>query len=139
MGNHKVVVYGSITIDGRQFFRRYEKFNKNTTLKYLKYVYRHFGKVVVGMDNAPQHKAKIVRNFLKENQDMKVIWLPTATPELSVIEKYWHQSKRNILVSEYYGTFGKMRQTLSEYLRTHRTDLDVMRYICRRSLIPKNL
>ena len=70
---------------------------------------------------------------------MEVIWLPTATPELSVIEKYWHQSKRDILISEYYGTFGEMKYTLSEYLRTHLTSLDVMRFICRRSLIPKNL
>ena len=138
-GNHdKVIVYGSIAIDGRQFFRSYEKFDRDTTLRYIKELSRHFGKVAIVMDNAPQHKARIVKSFLKRNPNVKVIWLPTATPELSVIEEYWHQSKRDILVSEYYGTFGKMKHALSEYLRTHRTDLDPMKFICR-SFTPKKL
>ena len=40
-GRHdKLVVYGSISTDGRQFFRSYEKFDKETSLKYLRDVSR---------------------------------------------------------------------------------------------------
>jgi len=39
-----------------------------------------------------------------------------------------------ILISEYYGTFLAMKQKLSKYLRTHKSDLDVMNYIEQRSI-----
>ncbi len=139
-GRHgRVVAYGSIGIDGRQFFRTYDKFDKETVLQYLKELARHFGKVAIIMDNAPQHKGIIVSKFLKGNKNVKVIWLPTATPELSVTEEYWHQSKRDVLVSEYYGTVGQMRHAMSEYFRTARPGLDAMKFICRKSLDLKNI
>ncbi len=138
-GRHgKVVAYGSIVTDGRQFFRTHEKFDKETVLQYLKDLVRHFGKVVVIMDNAPQHKSRIVMKFLKENPDIKVMWLPAATPELSGVEEYWHQAKRNVLVSEYYATIVQMRNAMSEYFRTARPRIDVMEFICRKSLNVKN-
>ncbi len=96
------------------------------------------GKATVIMDNAPQHKAGILKEFLNKNPNVKVIWLPTATPELSVVEKYWHQSKRDVLVSEYYATVVHMHRAVSEYFRTARPKLDAMKFICRKSLPVKN-
>ena len=102
-GSHdRVVAYGALTTDGRQFVRTYGKFDKETFLKYLKALIRHFGKVTLILDNAPQHKARIVRECLEGRPNVRIIWLPKATPELSVVEEYWHQSKRDLLVSEYY-------------------------------------
>jgi len=57
------------------------------------------------------------------------------TPELSAIEEYWHQAKRDILVSEYYATFEEMKRTLSEHLRTAGFDHDILEYIGARSRI----
>ena len=138
-GRHgKIVACGSIATDGRQFFRTYDRFGKETVLRYLKDLVRHFGKATVIMDNAPQHKAGILKEFLNKNPNVKVIWLPTATPELSVVEKYWHQSKRDVLVSEYYATVVHMHRAVSEYFRTARPKLDVMKFIYRKSLPVKN-
>ena len=138
-GRHgRVVAYGSIATDGRQFIRTYEKFDKETVLRYLKELAGHFGKVAIIMDNAPQHKAKTVSEFLKGNKNVKAVWLPTATPELSVMEEYWHQSKRDVLVSEYYGTIGQMHRAMSEHFRTARPWLDAMKFICRKSFDLKN-
>ena len=138
-GRHgRVVAYGSIGTDGRQFFWTYEKFDKETVLLYLKELAGHFGKVAIIMDNASQHKAKTVREFLDGNPDVKVIWLPTATPDLSVVEEYWRQAKRDVLVSEYYGTVVQMRRAMSEYFRTAKPGLDAMKFIRRRSLDVKN-
>ncbi len=64
--------------------------------------------------------------------------MPTATPEISVTEEYWHQAKRDVLVSEYYATVGEMRHTVSEYFRTARPELDVMKFISRSPLTLKN-
>ncbi len=41
-------------------------------------------------------------------------------------------------MSGHYGTFGETGRTLSEYLRTSHSNLDVMKYINRKSLVLKN-
>ena len=138
-GSHdKIVAYGALTTDGRQFVRTYEGFNKETFLKYLKALVGHFGRTAIIMDNAPQHKARIVREYLEGEPNARIMWLPRATPELSVVEEYWHQSKRDLLVSEYYSTVVHMRRALSEYFRTARPKLDAMKFINRTSLPCKN-
>ena len=59
-GRHgKVMAYGSIGTDGRQFFRTYKKFDKETVLKYLKELERHFGNGVV-----PSHGYHFLRYFM---------------------------------------------------------------------------
>ncbi len=50
------MAYGSIATDGRQFFRTYDRFDKETVLQYIKELARHFKKVAIIMDNAPQRK-----------------------------------------------------------------------------------
>ena len=52
-GSHKrITAYGSITMDGRQFFRTASGFNAPTFVAYLKAMQRHFGKVAVMVDRA---------------------------------------------------------------------------------------
>ena len=134
-GSHKkAIVYGALTADGRRFFRTYDQFNKETFLSYLRDLKNHFGKTCIIMDKASQHTANTVREYAEKERGLRIIYLPTGTPDLSAIEEYWHQAKRDILISEYYGTLLAMKQKLSEYLRTHKSDLDVMNYIERRSI-----
>ena len=134
--HRRMIVCGSIATDGRRMFRTYEKsFTSKNFVSYLKELQRRFGKIHVIIDSSTTHTARIVQKYIENTKNVKITYLPTATPELSAIEEYWHQSKRDILVSEYYGTFVDMRNTLSKYLRTKSTNLDVMAYINR----PMNL
>ena len=103
-----------ISTDGSQFFRSYEKFCKEASLEYLRDMSRHSGKVAAVTDNVPQHKARIIKNFPR-NRDVKVIWPPAATPELSAAEGYRHQSKRDIRYQNIMEHSGKMKHTLSEF------------------------
>ena len=130
-GNRRrTVAYGAIATDGRRFFRTYDKFDGPTFLRYLKELRSHFGKVLVIMDGASAHKTRDVKKFVADNRDtLMVRYLPVATPRLSGIEEFWHQAKRDVLVSEYYATFEEMRKTLSEYLRTASFKHDIMEYL----------
>ncbi len=66
-GSHKrITAYGSITMDGRQFFRTERWFNAPTFVAYLKAMQRHFGKVTVMVDRASPHRAKLVKKLLRE-------------------------------------------------------------------------
>ena len=132
-GNRKrIVAYGSIARDGRQFFRAYEKFDGPIFVQYLKDLHRHFGKVVVTADRAPQHRSKLVNEFLRDNKDIRMIYLPKGSPYLNAMEECWHQGKRVLLVSEYYKTFQDMRWAVSLYYRTVRFKLDILKYASRK-------
>ncbi len=129
-GSHKrIVAYGSIARDGRQFFRTYEKFNGPTFVRHLKDLHRHFGKVVVTADRAPQHRSKLVKEFLRNNRDVKMIYLPKGSPYLNAMEECWHQGKRILLVSEYYRIFQDMHRAVSLYYRTIRFNLDILFFL----------
>ena len=72
-GSHKrIVAYGSIVRDGRQFFRMCEKFDGPTFVQYLKDLHRCFGKVtVVTAYRTSQYRPRRVREFLRNNKDIK--------------------------------------------------------------------
>ena len=132
-GSHKrIAAYGSITKDGRQFFRTYERFDGPTFVRYLKDLHRRFGKVAVTADRAPQHRSKLVKEFLRNNKDVKIIYLPKGSPYLNAMEECWHQGKRVLLVSEYYKTFQDMHRAVSSYYRTVRLKLDLLKFTSRK-------
>ena len=63
----RTVVYGALAEDGTRLMRQYERFDGPTFVRYLKEVRRKWGKVLLVMDNAGQHKAKAVRKYPEEH------------------------------------------------------------------------
>ena len=60
-GSHqKTCVFGTITIDGKQFFRQYDVFNQYAYLNYLKELQRKFRKLLLFIDRAAQHRSSIM-------------------------------------------------------------------------------
>lgn len=131
-GRHEsLAVYGTITINGSQLFRVYEKFNAITFVEYLKELNYKYSKIALMLDRASVHKSKKVKEFLADNPDVKLIWLPKGSPYLNMIEQCWKISKYALLVSEYYAMFGIMNKAVSEYFRVTKFKLDVVNYIFR--------
>ena len=64
-----IVVFGCLSLDGKQLFKQYDKFNSATFVDYLKQVKKRFGKCIVFADRATPHCSKITRKFLDENKD----------------------------------------------------------------------
>ena len=140
-GSHrKVTIYGSLALDGRQFFRTYDRFNAVTFVAYLKELQRHFGKAVLICDRAPQHRSRHVREFLRKNKNVKIMYFPKGSPYLNAVEECWRQGKRRLLVSEYYRTFSDMCMAISTYYRTARFNLELIKYVNKKTeLIHANL
>jgi len=132
VGNHEsLAVYGTITINGDQLFRIYKKFNGITFVEYLKEIHYKYGKIALILDRASVHKSKKVKDFLTDNPDVKLIWLPKGSAYLNMIEQCWKISKHVLLVSEYYAMFAIMNKAVSEYFRITKFKLDVVNYIFR--------
>ena len=50
----------------RIFFRRYEKFDQDIFLEYLKDAHHKFGKIFIVLDKASEHTAKKISIYLKK-------------------------------------------------------------------------
>ena len=78
--------YGSIAKDGRQIFRTYDGFNRFIFIKYFKELQRRYGRVTVIADRISPHRARAVKEFLRKNKNVKIIYLPKRSPYLNAIE-----------------------------------------------------
>ena len=51
----RTMVFGCLSLDGKQLFRQYDKFDSNTFVDYLIQVQKRFGKIVIFVDRATPH------------------------------------------------------------------------------------
>ena len=131
-GDHaKTVVFGLITNDGAGYFERHEKFTKDEFVSFMKNACQKFGKLLMILDRAPQHKALAVRDALEDlNGQAKLLFLPAGCPDLSAIAELWRQMKMVVLVGPYV-KFKKMCSDIDEWLDKRLPSLDIYKYIYR--------
>jgi len=130
----KTIVFGAISLDGRQFFRQYDVFNGETFLDYLKKLHRHYGKLYLFMDRAKQHyNTDIVTEYLKANRKtLRVRWIPTASPEFNMLEECWREGEKDLCRSPVFPLkIGDLKSILARYYRTRRfsSHLDMKRFL----------
>ena len=116
-----------------QFFRTHESFDAPTFVGYLKEMQRRFGKVAVVTDRASPHRAKSVKKLLRENKNIKIIYLPKGSQYHNAVEECWRRGKQVLLVSEYYRTFADMCNAVITYYRTVRFKLDILKFAHRKA------
>lgn len=78
--------------DGRRFYEdgkwRKRSINGKITIDFLRYLRQSYSKLLVIWDKAPNHVAKIVRNYACEH-DIQLLFFPTARPEDNPQEQAW--------------------------------------------------
>ncbi len=133
-GSHKhSCLFGAISIDGKQLFRQFDKFNGNTFLDFLKTVHSKFPRCYLFLDEAsPHYKSKKVKEYFEQNKDILIqLYLPTASPEFMVLEEVRNISIRDLLVLKHYSLFEDFKEKISLYFRTKRFGLNMGNYLLR--------
>ena len=117
----------------QQLFRRYERFNGDTFLEFLKILHVKFPKCHLFMDKASPHyrSRKVVKYFEENNDTLIPAYLPTATPEFMVMEEVWNMARRDLLVMKYYPSFADLKNEISLYFRTKRFNLNMRNCLLR--------
>ncbi len=131
-GSHsKTIVFGVLSLDGKQLFRQYERFDSQSFIAYLEDVKRKFNKFIIFVDRASQHRAKIVKEYLQRNlETIRIEYFPVGSPEFNAVEECWRQGKYNIL-SNYHSGLSYLKEMISQYYRTRRFNLDIKKYLFR--------
>ncbi|MDN5846265.1 MAG: transposase [Candidatus Nitrosocosmicus sp.] len=133
-GSHEYsCLFGAISMDGKQLFRQYDRFDTETFLDFLKEIHHKFPKCYLFMDKASSHyKSRRVKDYLDQNKDALIpVYLPTASPEFMILEEVWNIAKQELLVLEYYSSFEDFREKVSRYFRTKRFGLNMRNYLLR--------
>ncbi len=133
--HQRTCVFGALSIDGKQLFRQYDEFNAHTFLAYLKKLHTKFPRCILFMDKARQHRlSRRVKEYLEKNEDtIKVIWFPNSSPEFNAVEECWRQGDKDLLANTFYDRFVDLKEAISNYYRTKRFRLNIVKYLLRDS------
>ncbi len=75
--------------------------------------------VTLVLDNARYQKCKLVW-ALAESLNIEMLYLPSYSPNLNLIERLWKFVKKDVLYSKYYADFGTFSAAIADCLaRTH--------------------
>jgi len=83
--------------------------------------------ITLVLDNARYQKCNIV-TALAFQLNIELLYLPTYSPNLNLIERLWKFVKKKVLYSKYYANFSDFRNAITDCLNqthtTHKKELD---------------
>ena len=83
--------------------------------------------ITLVLDNASYQRCFLVKQFAKQ-LDIELLFLPSYSPNLNLIERLWKFVKKQCLYSKYYSKFSSFKKAISDCLSrthsTHKQDLD---------------
>jgi len=116
-----VSLFGAVNVSDGRLVTRFEKqFDAMTFKAFLIQLLRHRKKgkrIVVMLDNARYHHAKVLREFLrKKRKVLRLEFLPAYSPELNPIERVWKLTRRICTHNVY---FEKLEQVAVSVTKQH--------------------
>jgi transposase len=119
-GRQRLNINGAINIETLEAtVRFYETINAQSARDlFAKLEARHpLAKVIyVIADNARYYRSRWLKNALKGTK-IKLIFLPSYSPNLNMIERYWKFFKKKILNNHYYETFEEFKRACEGFFR----------------------
>jgi transposase len=89
---------------GAVYVEEHEKYDAMVFLSFLVNVLNRYpkGKIVMVLDNARIHHAKLLRAFLAENSRLTLMFLPPYSPKLNLVEGLWGWLKDSVINNVFF-------------------------------------
>lgn len=104
--HHGVKLIGALDYEtGKVVCKESENYNAEVFLSFLKQIMEEYptGRIVIILDNAKIHHAKLIQPFLDENSDrLQLVFLPPYSPNLNLIEGLWKWLKNDVINNVFY-------------------------------------
>ena len=110
---------------GHVHCEEHEKYDAEVFLQFLKNVLSQYetGKIVIILDNARIHHAKLIQPFLEENTHrLTLMFLPPYSPNLNLIEGLWGWLKSNVVNNVFFSKVDEIRLAINSFLDTINKD-----------------
>ena len=86
-----------------------------------KYPAAKYPRVVLIIDNAPWHGGQIVQATLAEYPHLELQRLPSYSPQLNVIERFWKRLRRRATHNRLFDTVADLKRSIRNSLRYFQT------------------
>ncbi|MED5012073.1 transposase, partial [Geobacillus stearothermophilus] len=74
--------------------------------------------IVMILDNARIHHAKLIQPFLKEHEDrLELVFLPPYSPQLNLIEGLWKWLKSDVIYNVFYSSVQEIRKNVQAFIQ----------------------
>lgn len=104
---------------GKVYCEEHEKYDAEIFHSFLKKVLTQYpeGKIVMILDNARIHHAKLLKSFLDENKErIELMFLPPYSPELNLIEGLWGWLKSSIINNVFFESIFKVKAVIGNFI-----------------------
>lgn len=103
------------------YCEEHEKYDAEVFLNFLENVLSKYqtGTLVIVLDNARIHHAKLIQPFLEQNKSrLTLVFLPPYSPNLNLIEGLWGWLKSNVVNNVFYSKVDEIRIAVNSFLDT---------------------
>jgi transposase len=104
---------------GHVYCEENEKYDAEVFLNFLKNVLILYptGKIVMILDNARIHHAKLIQPLLKEHEArLQLVFLPPYSPKYNLIEGLWGWMKSEIINNVFYTSVMEIRKEICNFI-----------------------
>lgn len=104
---------------GEVFCVQEEQYTAKEFLSFLEKVLDKYDgeKIVMILDNARIHHAKLIQPFLEENKErLTFVFLPPYSPALNMIEGLWGWLKSSVINNVFFDSVQKIRKVVQEFI-----------------------
>jgi len=118
-GRQRLNLHGGINVETMEMtLIEAEAANKDSTVQLLELLdnkYSHSERVVVILDNAKYHYSKEVKDVVAASTRLHLVYLPSYSPELNLIERVWKFFKKKVLYNKYYEDVAAFRKSAIQF------------------------
>lgn len=119
-GRERLNLHGAINAESHQVtIIESETVNAESTIDLLNAIEQAYPlskEIYIILDNAKYHYSKSVKDFIK-NTKIKLVFLPSYSPNLNLIERLWKFFKKKVLYNRYHENIETFRSVCINFFR----------------------
>ena len=130
-----VACFGAVNLGNGVLVRTFcTIFNAETFQHFLRRLLRHRSarkRMVIVLDNARYHHARLLRPFLRKyRRILSLLFLPPYSPQLASIERVWKLARRLATHNRYFPTLANVLDAVNRCFDAWRRPNRVLRRLC---------
>lgn len=128
----KISIIGAAGMDNGQLITmEADMFNAESFKKFILRVLKSAAtrkKILVVLDNARFHHAKINKDFFESVSDkIELLFLPPYSPDINPIESFWKKTRRNVTHNRYFESLEEERKWLKKFFAKFKAPNDELK------------
>lgn len=121
-GRQRLNLHGAINAETMEMtLIESDTINRDSTVQLLEILDRKYfysKEIIVILDNAKYHYSQEVRDVVEKSPRLKLVYLPTYSPELNLIERVWRFFKKKVLYNKYYKDLADFRKATIKFFQS---------------------